>query len=145
MATKVRDVMTRNVDVARPQEPVQEIALRMARGDFGFMPVVEGRKVIGTITDRDLTIRVLASAKPASIQVGEVMTREATIVREDDDVAEVVAKMGDEQIRRLPVVDKMGDVIGVVSLGDLADEVRSARAGSALRDISQPHGAGSMS
>lgn len=145
MGTKIREVMTRNVDAARPEEPVRDIALRMARGDFGFMPVVQGRRVIGAITDRDLTIRVLASGKPPSTPVGDVLTREATWAREDEDVDDVLSRMGDEQIRRMPVVNDMDELVGVVSLGDLSEEVRAKEAGEVLRDISQPQGAASFS
>jgi CBS domain-containing protein len=145
MARKVTDVMTRNVDVARPEEPVREIALRMAKGNFGFMPVVDGKRLIGTITDRDLTIRVLAAAKDPSTPVGEVLTREVSFVRADEDLDDVLGKMGGEQIRRLPVVDDMGELIGVVSLGDLTAETRTKAAGEALKDISQPAGSKSFS
>lgn len=145
MARKVKDLMTRNVDVARPEEPVREIALRMAKGDFGFMPVVDGKKLVGTITDRDLTIRVLAAARDPSTPVGEVLTREVSFVRADEDLEDVLSKMSHEQVRRMPVVDDMGDLIGVVSLGDLTSDARTKDAGAALRGISQPRGSQSFS
>ena len=145
MARKVKDVMTRNVDVARPEEPVREIALRMAKGGFGFMPVVDGKKLIGAITDRDLTIRVLAAGKDPSTPVGEVLTREVSFVRLDEDVNHVLAKMGGEQLHRLPVLDGMDELVGVVSLGDVTTEVRAKSAGAALRDICAPEGSKSFS
>jgi CBS domain-containing protein len=145
MGVKVKDVMTCNVDIARPDEPVREIAARMAKGDFGFMPVVDGKKLIGTVTDRDLTIRVLAAGKDPAMPVGEVITREVSFVRANADVEDILDKMADEQIRRLMVLNEMDELIGVVSLGDLCDEVSSKHAGSALKEISQPQGAGSFS
>jgi CBS domain-containing protein len=144
MHARVKDVMTRNVDVARVDETVREIAARMAKGGFGFMPVVDGKRLVGAITDRDLTIRVLASGKGSSTLVGEVMTREVSCVGPNEDVDDILDKMADEQIRRLPVVDEMDLVIGVVSLGDVSGEVRSKHAGIALKEICQPQGAGSF-
>jgi CBS domain-containing protein len=145
MATKVQDVMTRNVDVARPEQPVDEIARRMARGGFGFMPVVEGRKLIGAITDRDLAVRVLAAGLDASTPVGEVLTREVSFVRPDEDIGDALAKLGDEQLHRLPVLDDMDELVGVVTLGDLTSEVRARTAGEALKDISAPEGSRTFS
>jgi CBS domain-containing protein len=144
MGTKVKDVMTRNVEVASPDDPVREVAARMATGDFGFMPVVDGKRLVGMITDRDLTIRVLALGKDHATPVGEVITREATFVRPNEDVEDIVDKMADAQIRRLPVLNEMDEVIGVVSLGDLCGEVSSKHAGSALKDISEATGAASF-
>jgi CBS domain-containing protein len=141
---KIRDVMTRNVEIARPDEPVQVLAQRMSRGGFGFMPVCDGRTVVGTITDRDLTIRVLASGAPGSTPAAVMMTHEATVVHEDDDLEEVVAKMGDEQLRRLPVVNARREIIGVVSIGDLAPLVNRRFSGKALEDISKPTGAANL-
>ena len=102
---KVKDLMTRNVEVARADESIQSVAQRMARGDFGFMPICEGRTMIGVVTDRDLTIRALAGGMAPTTPVGEVMTRETTVLHADDDVVEALDKMGDEKIRRLPVID----------------------------------------
>ena len=145
MARKAKDVMTRNVDVARPEEPVRDIARRMATGGFGFMPVVDGRRLIGAITDRDLTIRVLAAGKDSSTPVGEVLTREVSFVRPNEDLDDVLDKMGGEQLHRLPVLDSMDELVGVVSLGDLTTEVRAKDAGAALKDICAPEGSRSFS
>lgn len=137
---KIRDIMTKNVEPARPEEPVQSVAQRMARGDFGFAPVCEGKKVIGTVTDRDLAIRVLAGGMPATTPVAEVMTREVSYAFAEDRVEEVLEKMSREQIRRLPIVDENRELVGVVSLGDLSSKVKERFAGEALEDISKPRG-----
>lgn len=137
---KIKDVMTRNVEVARPEEPIQSVAQRMARGDFGFMPVVDGKRIVGTITDRDLTIRALAGAMSASTPVAEVMTRGATYTREDSDLESVLDKMGDEQIRRLPIVNDKDELVGVVAVGDLAAKVKERYIGETMEDISKPRG-----
>jgi CBS domain-containing protein len=144
MGVKVKDVMTRDVDVARPEEPVREVAARMAKGDFGAMPVVDGEKLVGMVTDRDLAIRVLAAGKDPSTPVGDVITRDVTFVRGSENVDDILDKMADARIRRLPVVNKMDELIGVVSLGDLCGEVSAKHFGSALRIICEPQGAASF-
>jgi CBS domain-containing protein len=137
---KIKDIMTRNVETARSEEPIQSVAQRMAKGDFGFMPVCEGdgRKVVGAITDRDLTIRALAGAMPGSTPVGVVMTSEIAFVAEDDDLDEVLSKMGDQQLRRMLVLNETRELCGVVSIGDLALETKDRRTGAALEEISRP-------
>jgi CBS domain-containing protein len=142
---KIKDCMTRNVETARPEEPIQSVAQRMARGDFGFMPVCDGKRVVGTITDRDLAIRALAGAMSPSMPVAEVMTREVTSVREDDNIEEVLDKMGAEQIRRLPIVNDAHECVGVISIGDLAKKVKQRFAGETLEEISKPAGSHSLS
>lgn len=138
---KVRDLMTRDVETARPEEPIQSVAQRMARGDFGFMPVCDDKRVIGTITDRDLAIRAVAGALQPSTPVGEIMTRDVTVLNENEDLETVLNKMSGEQIRRLPIVNEARELVGVVSIGDMAAKVKERYAGEALEAISKPaHG-----
>ncbi|MES2862275.1 MAG: CBS domain-containing protein [Pseudomonadota bacterium] len=136
---KIRDVMSKDVQVAGPGEPIQEVAARMAAGDFGFLPVADADALVGTITDRDIAVRAVALGKPASTPVTEVMTAGATTVLDSDDLKVALDLMGDGKIRRLPVVDKKGHLVGVLSLGDLSARVKEKSAGETLEAISQPH------
>lgn len=134
---KVRDVMSRDVQVARPGDTIREVATRMADGDFGFMPVADGERLIGTVTDRDLTVRALAGGAVATAPVVEYITRDPFTARDDDDLKTVLDAMSTRQIRRLPVTDKNDRLVGVVSLGDLSTRVKEKYAGEALEDISR--------
>lgn len=135
---KVRDVMTRDVRVARPGDTLQDAAARMAEGDFGFMPVADGDRLIGTITDRDITVRAVAMGVAPTAPVIEHISRDALTVRDDEDLKAVLDLMASRQVRRAPVVDREGRVVGVVSLGDLSTRVKEKYAGEALEDISRP-------
>ena len=136
---KVRDIMSRDVQVARPGDSIQNVAGRMAAGDFGFMPVAEGDHLVGTITDRDLVIRALAGGAGPETVVGEVMTSNVEWRRDDEDLKDVLKCMSEKLIRRLPIIDKDSRLVGVVSLGDLSIRVKEKYAGEALEDISRPH------
>lgn len=135
---KVRDVMSKDVQVARPGDTLQDVASRMASGDFGFMPVADGDRLIGTITDRDIVIRAVAGGAACTSPVVEYISRDAQTAYADDDLKTVLDAMGDKQIRRLPVLDKDERLVGVVSLGDLSIRVKEKYAGEALEDISRP-------
>jgi CBS domain-containing protein len=135
---KVRDVMSKDVQVARPGDTIQDVAGRMSTGDFGFMPVADGDQLIGTITDRDIAVRAVAGGAPASSPVVEYITRNPQTAYADDDLKTVLDAMGAKQIRRLPVLDKDERLVGVVSLGDLSTRVKEKYAGEALEDISRP-------
>lgn len=134
---KIRDVMSKDVQIARPGDTVQDVARRMADGDFGFMPVADGDTLIGTITDRDLTVRALARGAACTAPVVEYITRDPHTANADDDLQSVLDAMGSKQIRRLPVLDKDGRLVGVVSLGDLSTEVHEKHAGATLEEISR--------
>ena len=117
---RVRDVMSKDVQVARPGDSLQQVAMRMRDGDFGFMPVADGDRLIGTVTDRDICIRAVAEGAASSTPVVEYITRDPHTARADDDLKDVLEAMGSRQIRRLPVLDKDDRLVGVVSLGDLS-------------------------
>ena len=134
---KVRDVMSKDLQVARPGDTVRDVAARMASGDFGFMPVADGDTLIGTVTDRDLVIRALAQGAATSAPVVEYITRDPHTAFADDDLKTVLDAMSAKQIRRLPVLDKDSRLVGVVSLGDLSTRVKEKYAGEALEDISR--------
>ncbi|RYG15553.1 MAG: CBS domain-containing protein [Caulobacteraceae bacterium] len=134
---KVRDLMSKDVQVARPGDSLQDVARRMHDGNFGFMPVADGDTLIGTITDRDIVVRAIAGGVSASAPVVEFITRDPHTARADDDLKTVLDSMGSRQIRRLPVLDKDGRLVGVVSLGDLSTRVKEKYAGEALEDISR--------
>ena len=134
---KVRDVMSKEVQVARPGDSLQEVAARMAAGDFGFMPVADGDTLIGTITDRDIAVRAVAGGAACTSPVVEYISRDPHSARDDDDLKSVLDAMGTKQIRRLPVLDKDNRLVGVVSLGDLSTRVKEKYAGEALEGISR--------
>ncbi|MGZ9099473.1 MAG: CBS domain-containing protein [Brevundimonas sp.] len=134
---KVRDVMSKDVQVARPGDTLQDVAARMAAGDFGFMPVADGDRLIGTITDRDIAVRAVAGGAACTSPVVEYISRDPHTARADDDLKTVLDAMGTKQIRRLPVLDKDDRLVGVVSLGDLSTRVKEKYAGEALEDISR--------
>jgi CBS domain-containing protein len=129
--------MSKDVQVARPGDSLQEVASRMAAGGFGFMPVADGERLIGTITDRDITVRAVAGGASCTSPVVEYISREPQTAYADDDLKTVLDAMGSKQIRRLPVVDKDQRLVGVVSLGDLSTRVKEKYAGEALEDISR--------
>jgi CBS domain-containing protein len=134
---KVRDVMSKDVQVARPGDTLQDVAARMSAGDFGFMPVADGDTLIGTITDRDIAVRAVAGGAACTSPVVEYISRDPHSARADDDLKTVLDAMGTKQIRRLPVLDKDDRLVGVVSLGDLSTRVKEKYAGEALEDISR--------
>lgn len=135
---KIRDVMSKDVQVARPEDTLQNVAGRMAAGDFGFIPVADGDRLIGALTDRDIVVRAVASGAGPEARVLDVLSRDALVVRADDDLKVALDLMASRQIRRLPVVDKDGRLVGVVSLGDLSTRVKERYAGEALEEISRP-------
>src|SRR4051794_34974985 len=117
---KVSEVMTRDVQTIRPDEPVQQAASFMLSADAGSIPVTDGDRLIGMITDRDIAVRGIAKGYGPDTPVRELMTDDIVCVRIDDDVEEVASKMSQAQVRRLPVIDENERLCGIVSLGDLS-------------------------
>ena len=135
---KIRDVMSKNVQVARPEDTLQNVAGRMAAGDFGFIPVADGDRLIGALTDRDIVVRGVASGAGPEARVLDVLSRDALVVRADDDLKVALDLRSSRQIRRLPVVDKDVRLVVAVSLGDVSTRVKERYAGEALEEISRP-------
>jgi CBS domain-containing protein len=132
--------MTRDVEVIAPTATVREAARKMKALDVGSLPVCDGRKLQGVVTDRDLTLRAIADGRdPDATSVRDVMSAGIVTAFEDDDVKAAAAVMQREQIRRLPVLDRAKQLVGIVSLGDLAVEAGDDRLmGQTLEQISEP-------
>jgi CBS domain-containing protein len=137
---KVSEVMTRDVATVSPDQPVREAASFMLSADAGSIPVTEGNRLIGMITDRDIAVRGIAKGYGPDTPVRELMTDELIVVRVDEDVEEAANRMSEAQVRRLPVIDQDERLCGIVSLGDLARESDDECAQEALEGISQPGG-----
>jgi CBS domain-containing protein len=137
---KVSEVMTSDVATVRPDQPVQEAASFMLNADAGSIPVTEGDRLIGMITDRDIAVRGIAKGYGPDTPVRELMTNDIVCARIDDEVEEVANKMSEAQVRRLPVIDEQEKLCGIVSLGDLARETDNDTAEQALEGVSQPGG-----
>ena len=133
---KVSQVMTRDVTTVRPDQTVEEAAKFMLREDAGSMPVSDGDRLIGMITDRDIAVRGVARGYGPDTPVRELMTDEIICAREDDDVEEVATRMSRAQVRRLPVIDANERLCGIVSLGDLSRETDDETAHQALEGVS---------
>jgi CBS domain-containing protein len=133
---KIRDVMTREVQTIRPDQTAQEAASFMLREDAGSMPVSDGDKLIGMITDRDIAVRGVAKGYGPETLVRELMTDDVVCARIDDDVEEVAMRMSEAQVRRLPVLDENEKLCGIVSLGDLSRETEGEAAHHALEGVS---------
>ena len=137
---KVSEVMTREVATVSPDQPVQEAASFMLRADAGSIPVTDGDRLIGMITDRDIAVRGVAKGYGPETPVRELMTNDIICARIDDDIEEIANKMSEAQIRRLPVVDEQERLCGIVSLGDLTRETPGETAHEVLEGVSEPGG-----
>lgn len=134
----IASIMTTNVQVIDRSQPLQVAAQLMDQLGVGSLPVCDGPRLVGMVTDRDIAIRgTAAGLLPAQARVSEVMTDEVLCCREDQDAAEVMQLMGDAQLRRLPVVNPERELIGIVSLGDLATR-QPTSVHAVLREISSP-------
>jgi CBS domain-containing protein len=132
------DIMKRDVECVTPQQNVQEAARRMRDQGIGFLPVCdESRKVLGTVTDRDLAIRVLADARPATTPAGDVFTHESVTCRPEDDLSKAEELMARHHKSRVMCVDGEGRLVGVISLSDIAQRERGSKAAETLREVSQ--------
>lgn len=144
MNKTVKDIMTTDCATVTLKDNVYEVAVAMSKQDVGFIPVVEGKQLIGCITDRDLVVRGYAQKNEGSAKVEKVMSRDITTVTPDTSVDEAARIMADHQIRRLPVVEN-GNLVGVVSIGDLAVRQNfENEAGDALSKISEKEFAGAV-
>jgi len=131
-------IMKRNVECVSPGETAQAAAMRMRDENIGFLPVCEkDMKVLGTITDRDLAIRILAEGRPAATSVREVMTDEVIACRPEDDLRRAEELMGRHQKSRIMCVNEIGVLAGVISLSDIAKQEKASRAAATMRSVSQ--------
>ncbi|HEY4069966.1 MAG TPA: CBS domain-containing protein [Sphingomicrobium sp.] len=137
---KVSEVMTRDVQTVRPDQPVQQAASFMLNADAGSIPVTDGDRPIGMITDRDIAVRGVAKGYGPDTPVRELMTNEILCASEDDDIEDVASKMSEAQVRRLPVIDRDEKLCGIVSLGDLSRNADEDCASEALEGVTQPGG-----
>jgi CBS domain-containing protein len=138
MAESIRDLMTKSPRSLESGSTVMEAARLMRDEDAGLIPVVEGEKLVGTVTDRDIAIRVVAEGKsPESITVGEIATRELVTIDPQQDLDEALRLMARHQIRRLPVVEEDGKLVGIVAQADIARNASDAKTGDLVEDISK--------
>ena len=137
----VNEAMSRDVRVANPKQGIREAAKIMAEIDAGALPVGDNDRLVGMITDRDIAIRAVALGKGPDTPVSEVMSSEQVLYcYEDDELDKVAKNMGDEKVRRLPVVNKDKRLVGIVSIGNIAQ--REAKAVSkAVKGVTKPGGA----
>ena len=139
--TIVADVMTRDVRSMGPSDTVAKAAQAMDELNVGVIPVCDGDKLVGMVTDRDIVVRGVArGGDMKTTKLADVMSTNVRSAKEDQDVDEVLGQMADAQIRRLPVVDGKQRLVGIVTLGDIADKDPDDSAGvaSSLADISSP-------
>ncbi len=138
---RCREIMTRNVKTANREATLREVATLMRDGDMGAVPVVEGGKLVGIVTDRDIVVRAIADGRDSSAQVGEVMTTEVYSVGENDFVFEAIRLMGDRQVRRVPIINEAGELVGIIAMADVALETEDEREiAETLEEISSGSG-----
>jgi len=135
----VMDVMTKDVETINPNDSLRDAAERMRTLNVGPLPVCEGDTLMGIITDRDIVVRAVSQGMdPNTTRVSEAMTDEVEYVYEDDDISTVVSKMKEAQVRRILVVNHDKKLVGIIALGDLAEEMNTQEAGQTLESISEP-------
>ncbi len=142
---KVKEVMTQSVETVRPEASLRDAACKLAELDAGVLPVEDGDRLIGIITDRDIAIRGVGAGKGPDALVRDVMSNEVKYAFDDEHVDAVAANMADQQVRRLPVVDRDKRLVGIVSLADIAGAGERGASAKALEGVTRPGGLHSQS
>lgn len=137
---KIREAMTPNVTLVSPKQTICEAAKLMAECDAGALPVGEGDRLVGMITDRDIAIRAVAEHRSPETAVRDVMTPQVLYCFDDEDIEHVAQNMGEHQVRRLPVVNRDKRLVGIISLADISHSTSTGTTGKAVADITQPGG-----
>ena len=138
MGQSIRDLMTPNPATIEPNQPVAEAARLMREYDAGIIPIVEGDRLSGTVTDRDITIRVVAEGRdPQSTTIGEIASRDIVTIDPEQNLDEALRLMAQHQVRRLPVVEEDGRLVGMLAQADVARTQSPEKTGEMLSDISQ--------
>ena len=139
---KAHDIMTRNPRTVTPEMSVREVAKLMESEDVGMLPVVGSsgsKQVVGIVTDRDIAIRHVAAGHASSdCPISEAMSSNPKTCKTTDSVDEVMKVMGKEQVRRIPIVDERGDLVGIVAQADIAREADDKKAERTIEKISEP-------
>lgn len=136
---QIRDVMTPDPECVRGSDTLRDAARIMKDRDTGVVPVVDGKKVVGLITDRDIVIRCVAEGKdPQTARVEDVMTTSVRKIQDDASIDEALTVMKSAEVRRVPVVNGKDEIVGIVSIGDIATDSRqSDKVGKAMEDIAE--------
>ena len=138
MGKSVKDAMTVNPCTIDADQTVAYAARMMRDEDVGLAPVVEGQRLVGTLTDRDIAVRVVAEGKdPQVVKVREVASTDLVTVDPQQDLDEALRLMADHQVRRLPVVENEGRVVGVLAQADIAEEAKPKKVGELVEEISK--------
>jgi CBS domain-containing protein len=137
---KIKEIMTRNVEIIHPNDTLRDAAEKMRAHDIGFLPVYNGAELIGVLTDRDIVVRAMAKGSdPRTMLTWEFVTSPAIYCFEDQSVDDAIELMHDNQIRRLVILDRTNkQLAGVISLGDLAINVDDKISGEVLQRVSVP-------
>ena len=138
MGKTISDVMTQNPSTVESNQTIVDAAKLMKTEDVGLVPIVEGQKLIGTITDRDIAIKVVAAGKdPQSTKVQEIASTNLVTVDPQQDLDEALRLMARHQVRRLPVVEEDGKIVGVVAQADVAEHASDQQTGELVEEISK--------
>ena len=141
---KIQDIMSAEPSTVTPDTPITEAARLMKEHNVGMLPVVESegsRRLVGVVTDRDITIRHVAEGHLSDCPVREAMTDNVSTAKADENVDRVMTLMAQEQVRRIPIVDERGDLVGVVSQADIVLEAGDdKKAEQTVEQISRPYG-----
>jgi CBS domain-containing protein len=139
MVVNVRDVMTARPRCAAPDTPLSQVAQLMGTQDVGAIPILDGDRLVGMITDRDIVVRAVAQEKdPRGMPSREISSGELVAVGPDQDLSDALHLMAEHQVRRLPVVDDENRLVGVVSQADIALEAKDQSVGEMVAEISEP-------
>jgi CBS domain-containing protein len=135
---KVRELMTKQPTTVGPDATLGEVATLMKQDDCGSIPVVEGGRLVGIVTDRDIVVRgIAAGVDPKTQRVSKIMSSDPVTVGPEDDITDAEKKMGDRQIRRLPVVDG-GKLVGIIVTAQIARAGNERKVGETIKEISEP-------
>lgn len=135
---KAFKLMTKDVCLANPNQTIREVACEMLNKNVGALPVVQDGRVVGIVTDRDITLRAVAEGMTTDAKVSDIMSRDVKFCREDDNVESVAEAMATARLRRLLVLNWNDNLAGIISIADLATKEAHEHAGSALKEISRP-------
>ena len=137
MHQSIREAMTPSPTTVEPSTTVQEAARTMKSEDIGSLPIVEGGRLVGVITDRDIAIRIVAEGKGAETTVGEIASKDVVTVDPQQSLEEAARLMAEHQVRRLPVTEEDGKLVGILAQADLAQTGHDALTGEVVQQISQ--------